>query len=83
MKKKPKTKGLKIKVKKPAIKAKRRKVNKIRNIGIEATIDMLKGLLAGEDVKAVTFNEKRVKASLLKDIALAEKEGYQIEIPYD
>ena len=81
MKKKTKTKGLKIKVKKPAIKTKRRKVNKIRYIGVEATVAMLKGLLAGEDVKAVTFNEKRVKAELLKDIALAKKEGYQIEIP--
>ena len=81
MKKKPKKKGSRIK--KCALNSKPKKVNKIRRIGLEATITMLKALMAGEDVKAVTFNEKRVKASLLKDIALAEKEGYQIEIPYD
>jgi hypothetical protein len=48
---------------------------------IERVIKMLQALLAGEDVKAVTPEEKRCKASLMKDIKRAEKEGWQIEIP--
>lgn len=80
MKKKPKNKI--VKTKKPVVRSKRRTVNKIQRLGVEAVVDMLKALMAGKDVKAVTFNEKRVKASLIKDIAYAKKKGYQIEIPY-
>lgn len=48
----------------------------------EAVVEMLKALLAGQEVKAFTPSEKATKASLLRDIAYAEENGYQIEIPF-
>lgn len=51
-------------------------------IGYEETVNMLKALLAGRDPYCKTAAEKRVKESLLKDIAKAKKKGYQISIPF-
>jgi hypothetical protein len=45
--------------------------------------DMYKKLMAGEDVKAVTAEEKKAKAQVLKDIAFAKKRGFQIDFPND
>jgi len=50
-------------------------------IGVERTIEIMKALLAGEDPKAKTPDEQRVKDSLKADIKLAEKEGYQLDLP--
>ena len=53
----------------------------MKTLPIDKTVRMLKDLLAGKDVVAVTAGEKATKAALLKDIAKAKKKGYQIEIP--
>lgn len=50
-------------------------------IGVERTIEIMKALLAGEDPKVRNADEKRVKDSLDKDVKLAEKEGYQLDLP--
>jgi hypothetical protein len=48
---------------------------------VEETIAMLKKLLAGEKVVAVTPAQKKVKKGLTRDIAYAKKKGWQIDIP--
>lgn len=50
-------------------------------IGYDETVAMLKALLAGRDPVCKTDDERKVKASLIKDIAYAKKKGYQLEIP--
>lgn len=48
---------------------------------IEEIVKMLKKLLAGQEVIAVTPEEIEAKTELLKDIAYAKKKGWQIAIP--
>ncbi|MCX5791871.1 MAG: hypothetical protein NTY45_06570 [Elusimicrobia bacterium] len=49
----------------------------------EKVIAICTALLAGNDYKAVTAEEKEAKAEIIKDIAYAKKMGYQIYFPND
>ena len=49
---------------------------------VEEEIAMLKKLLAGGEVKAITPSQKEAKAALLRGIADAAEHGYQLQIPY-
>jgi hypothetical protein len=65
----------------PAADPRKVKADKIPTLELEPMIAMLKALLAGADVKPRNLAEKKTKAELLRDIALAEENGWQIEIP--
>lgn len=51
-------------------------------VELEELIDIYKKLLAGVDYDAVTAEQKEAKRKALESIAHAEKNGYQIELPY-